>query len=69
MKNLTFLNSQFSVDNDRSDQLELIKRIQEDRRLRELVKTTVRIKVKEFGFCVDIMSDEDIQETYNDLTK
>ena len=70
MKNLTFLNSQFSVDNDRNDQVELIKKIQDDRRLRELVKTTVKAKVREiYGNAVDCMSQESIQETYNDLTK
>ena len=70
MNNLTFLNNQFSVDNDRNDQIQLIKQLQEDIRLRELVKTTVKAKVREiYGNAVDCMSEESIQETYNDLTK
>jgi len=69
MKNLTFLNNQFSVDNS-NEQVELIKQIQEDIKLRELVKTTVKNKVREiYGEAVNCMSEQSIQETYNDLIK
>lgn len=44
MKNLTFLNNQFSIDNDRSDQIELIKQLQEDINLNKMHNIGDKVK-------------------------
>ena len=56
MKNLTFLNNQFSVDNNNNDQVELIKELQKDIIANKIEDQKTQLSAKELELVVSSLS-------------
>ena len=56
MKNLTFLNNQFSIDNNNNDQVELIKELQKDIRAKKVEDQKTQLSNEDLQLVIDSLS-------------
>tara|TARA_R110000851_G_scaffold61670_4_gene142077 strand:+ start:232 stop:474 length:243 start_codon:yes stop_codon:yes gene_type:complete len=56
MKNLTFLNNQFSIDNKNNDQVELIKELQKDIRAKKVEDQKTQLSNKDLQLVINSLS-------------